>query len=184
MPPDKIDHHQPVLSERSMVQSPRHIPTITNYITDEWSVSTWHTSNQPPPSTPSLSPHHGIQVHHQTRSITALECISKFTQSQPSSITPHSPGYRLQVPMIWTSKCISRLTQSQPRSPSVSSTNYGLHMYIQTHLMTASLCVSKLTQSHPPSVSVYSFNYGLQVHTIMASQVHLQAHLTMASQST
>jgi len=69
---------------------------------------------------PSASPYllyYSLQVHLQTRSITASKCIFKFALSQPPCVSPNSLNYSLQVHIhtrsITASECISMFTPSQ-----------------------------------------------------------------------
>jgi len=71
----------------------------------------------PPPSNPPISLSHGLQVHLQTRSIMASNCISK-----PAHIT--------------ASKCISNLAWLPPGSVSPYSHNYGRQVDLQTPSIT------------------------------------------------
>jgi len=101
----------------------------------------------------------GLQVHLQTRSITA----SKFAQSwPPCGIPPNSHNHG--------SKCISE--QARLRHPSLHED--GLQVLLQTSCITISECISKFTRSRPPSVSLNTLDYRLQVH--------LQAHSIAASE--
>ena len=78
---------------------------------------------------PPSSHDHGLQMHLQTRSITAFKCISEFT--------------------ITASKCISTLARLRPPS----SHDHGLQLHPQTGSITASKCISEFTQSLSPSAS-------------------------------
>jgi len=132
------------------------------------------TPARPPPSTPPISIHDGLQGHLQTGSITASKCISEFTLSGPPSASPNSLDHGLQV-HLW-------VTRSRPPSASPNSLDYGLqvHLWVQldlglqvhlhTHLITASKCISEFTLSWPASASPNSTDHGLQVRTIMSSQ--------------
>jgi len=67
------------------------------------------------PPSPSLSSlERSLQLHLQTRSITASKCISEFTRSLGLQV-------HLQTRWIAASKCISEFTRSQ--SPSASQTS-------------------------------------------------------------
>jgi len=83
---------------------------------------------------PPSSHHHGLQVHLQTRTITASKCISKLAQAHPPSVSLNSLDLSLQVYLqtrtISASKCMSKL-------------DYGR----QTCSITASVCISKFTAS-------------------------------------
>jgi len=106
-----------------------------------------------PPSSHDL----GLQVHLQTRSITAC----KFTRSWPPSASPNSLDYSLQVSTIMVSKWHnSKLAHSRPRSVSPNWLDYGL----QVRTSMASKCIFKLAPSRPPSASLSSLDLSLQVH--------------------
>ena len=85
-------------------------------LTNWWIESHQHQARLPSPPSSPISLYHRIQVHLQTRLITASEYISKFTRSLPSSVSPNSLHYRLQVhlPTLLNtaSKCISKFTRS------------------------------------------------------------------------
>jgi len=104
--------------------------------------------DRPPPNTPPISLHQGLQVHLQTRSITASKCISKLARLWPTISLEHV----LYVRTIMALKCIYKVTWLQPPS----SHNHGLQVHLQTRLITACKCVSKLAQSQPPSTSLMS----------------------------
>jgi len=105
------------------------------------------------PSASSNSLNHGLQMYLQTPSITASECIYKFTRSRP----PNSLDPCFQVCMIMASKCISKLAPSWPRSASPISLDHGLrsacpnsHNHgLQVCTVIATKCISKLAQSRP-----------------------------------
>ena len=119
-------------------------------------------------STPPILVDHSLQVHLQTCSITASQCISEFTQSWSPIASPTSLNHDLQVHLhtrsIVGSQWISKLALSRPPSASLSSLDFGLQVHLQTRLIMASECISEFTQSCPPSASLSSLNLGLQVH--------------------
>jgi len=120
----------------------------------------------PPPSTPPISLGHGLQVHLDTRSITASKCISKLGRFRPPNSLNHDLEVHLQTPSITASKCISNYARLRPPS----AQDHGLQMYIQSRSITASKCIFKLARSQPPSVSLNSHDDGLQTHSITASK--------------
>ena len=63
-------------------------------------------------------------------SITASECICKFTRSWPPDVCPNSLTLSLRVGMVMAYNCISKLARSQPPSASPRS----LNCYVQAHL--------------------------------------------------
>jgi len=89
--------------------------------------------DRPPASTPPISIHHGIQVHLQTRLITASKCIFEFTQSCTPIASPNSLDQGLQVHLwvrsISASKCISELTRARRQSASLNSLDHGLQLH-------------------------------------------------------
>jgi len=89
--------------------------------------------DRPPAITPPILIDHGLQVHLQTRSITASKWISEFTQSR-------SP----------------KLARSHPSSASRSSLALGLQVHLWVHSISVSNCISKLARSRPPSPSLMS----------------------------
>jgi len=108
----------------------------------------------------------GLQVHLQTRSITASKCISQL----------HNLGLQMHLHtcLITASKCISKLALSWPPSASLSSTwswppsasPNSLDHGLQVHL--------SVTRSWTPNASPNSLHLNLQVHlqtrSIMASK--------------
>jgi len=64
------------------------------------------------------SPDLGLQVHLQTRSITASKCISTLLRLRPASLHDHGLQVHLQTRSIPASKCISEFIRSP--SPSAS----------------------------------------------------------------
>jgi len=72
----------------------------------------------------SLSPRDlGLQVHLQTRSITASRCISEFTRSL--GLQAH-----LQTHLIVAVKRISEFTRSQSQSASSNMFDHSLHLHL------------------------------------------------------
>ena len=114
----------------------------------------------PPPSTPTISLDHCLQVYLQTRSITASQCISQLGRSQPPGVSPNSHDYGLHDRTIPASKCISKLAWSHPPSESPNSHQYSFELCT----ITASKCIYKLTRSRPQSASPNSLYHSLQVH--------------------
>jgi hypothetical protein len=53
----------------------------------------------------------------------------------------------------------------------------GLHMHLQTHLITASKGIFKLAQTQPPSASLSSLDPSLQVHLLVPLDFSLQVLL-------
>jgi hypothetical protein len=124
--------------------------------------------NRPPPSAPPISHDHGLQVHLQTRSVTASECISEFPPSRPPSGSPNSLDYgllaHLRTRSITASKCISILAWSRPPSGSPNSLDHGLPVHLHPQSITASKCISQFTRSRPPSASPNWFDHPLEVN--------------------
>jgi len=124
-----------------------------------------------PPSSLPILLDYGLQVHLQSRSITATmaipklarlqprswhtngsKCISKLARWKPPRLSPDSLDYGLQVHTFTAYKCISKLARSQPPSVSWNTLDYSLHV----RRMSAAKCISKLGQSHPPNTSLKS----------------------------
>ena len=124
--------------------------------------------NQPTPSTPPISLDHSLQVHVQTRSITASMCTSNLARSRPPSASVSSLNLGLQVHLqthrITSSQCISKLAQSRPHSGSLSSLNLSLQLHLQPRSVLGSQFISILARSRPRSASLSSLDPGLQLH--------------------
>jgi len=157
VPPYTIDRHQPARHESSQVKSPSHITTFVSQLTDEISLSTRRAVLQPPLSTSLIPLDHCFQrsspksldyslnVHLQTRSITAC----KFARSWPTSSSPNSLAQGLQVYLqtrsITISECISKFTRSRPPSVSPNTLGYLLQVHLQTRsIMAQSVSLSSL----------------------------------------
>ena len=115
---------------------------------------------QPPSTPPILLDHSLLQVHLQTSSITALECVSDFTPSRSPIASPKPLDHGLKV-HLWVhstpaSNCISKLPRSRPHSTFLGSLDLGLQVHLQTHSMTATKCISDLDRSRSPSISLRS----------------------------
>jgi len=206
VPPYRLTATSQFSIRESKVKLPRHIPTVLSQLSDEDSLSTWRASHRSPQinhlqvllqsrsiiacyksirklarsrprsvSLSSLNP--GLQLHPQTRSITASKCISEFTRPRPLSASPNSLDHGLPVHLwvhwIAVSNCICKLARSRPPSASVSSLSLCLSVHLQTRSITASLCIAELTPSRPPSASPNPLNHGLgvdlSVHSIVIS---------------
>jgi len=86
--------------------------------------------NRPPLSTPPISLDHSLQVHLQTRSVTASECISKLDRSRPPSASPNSLDHGLKVHHWVNSTSASKFISQFIRSPSPSASQTRSIMYI------------------------------------------------------
>ena len=82
---------------------------------------------------------HVLQVHLETRSITASKCVSNWHN--------YGPQVYLQHPRIRASKCISKLAQSQPPSVSPNLHNYSLKVHHQCRSIPVSEWMSLFTRS-------------------------------------
>jgi len=118
------------------------------------STSSKYSSNLARSRPRSVSPNsldHGLQVHLQTRSITASKCM------------PNSLDHCLQVYQQTRSITACKFTRSWPPSA-----------YLQTRSITASKSISELCRLLPSSASSKSLDYRLQAHlqsrSIMASE--------------
>ena len=92
---------------------------------------------------PPSSHDHGLQVHLQTRSITA----PKFAPSWPPSASPNSLDHGLQVNLQTHSITASKCTSTHARLRPPSSHDHGLQVHLQSRWL------------RPPS----SHHHGLQV---------------------
>jgi len=125
---------------------------------------------------------HGLQVHLDTRLITASKWISELldyylemhleTRSiTASSESPTSVHYSLQVHLLVHSitalQCISKLTRSLPPS----SHDHSFQVHLQTRSIMASKCISEYTRSWPASASLNLLDHGLQVYIWVQSIV-------------
>jgi len=91
-----------------------------------------------PPSAPPNSPHHGVQLFLQTRTI----MVCKFVQSWPPSASPNSLDYGRQVH-------ISKPARSWPPSGSSTSLNHGLGVYLWVHSIVIFRHTSNCSQALP-----------------------------------
>jgi hypothetical protein len=98
--------------------------------------------SRPPPASDLSSLHLGLQVHVQTHSIMASQCIPKLDRSRHPSACPnwldHGLPVHPQTRSITASKCISRLARLWP----ASSYNHNLQVYLQSRSITASKSAS------------------------------------------
>ena len=88
------------------------------------------------PSASPISLDHGLQVDHQTRSITGCKFAQSWTRN----------AY-LQHCMITASKCISKLAWLPPLSASPKSLNHGLGVYLWVHLIVIFKHTSNFSQA-------------------------------------
>ena len=135
IPRSTISHSQPVshlLADHVALNS----LNFDNYeLTNEYSLSSHHAS----------LPNYRLEIDRlevlvQSRLIMASKCISKLARSKPSSVSPNSHDYGLQVCRITATKSISKLAHVRPRR----SHDHRLH----THSTTASECITQFTRSH------------------------------------
>jgi hypothetical protein len=134
-----VSHSQPV----SSLGRPwcTQFSTFSQLWVDQWIESQLPSPLLPEPQPPHCLPPsisrillgHGLQVHLQTRSITAWKCISQLTRSRPTFLS--SLYLRLQVHLqtgsIPASKCISEFTWFQSPSTSPHTLECGLQLYLQ-----------------------------------------------------
>jgi len=136
-----------------------------------------------PPSTPPISIDHGLQVHLQTRSITASKCISELhdhgLQMHLQTRSIAASKCISEFSLITASKCISEFTRSRPPSASPNSLDHGLQVPLW------------VTWSRPRNASPNSLDLGLQVHLCVTRspnsldhdlQVHLWVQLDLGLQ--
>jgi len=117
---------------------------------------------------PPISLDHSLPVHLQTRSVTALECITEFTRSRPPSACPNSLDHGLQVHvhtrLFMASKCMSKLAGSRPPSACPNSLDHGLQVHVRTRSIMSSKYIPEFTPSRPSSASPNSLDHSLPVH--------------------
>jgi hypothetical protein len=103
-----------------------------------------------------------LQLHLQTRTITASKFMSKLAQSRPPSASLSSLNLGLQLHFqtrsIAPSQCISAFTQFRSPIASPNSLDHGLKVHLQSRSITASQCISKLDRSWLSSLSLSSLN--------------------------
>jgi len=107
-----------------------------------------------PPSVSPNSLNHGLQVHLQTRSITASMCISRLAGFWPASSHDHLLQVHLQTRSITAWKF---------------ATSWPPSAYLQSRSFTASKCISKYTRLWPPSASPKLLHHGLGVYLCVHS---------------
>jgi len=115
-----------------------------------------------PPSASPISLNHGLQVHLQTRSITASKCISKLARLLPASSHEHRLQVHLQARSITILECISKFTRSLHPSVSPNMLGYRLQVHLQTHSITASEYISEFTWSSFPGAPQIALKHRLQ----------------------
>jgi len=97
------------------------------------------------------------QVHLQTPSITISDCISKFTRSRPPSVSPNTLDYRLQV------------HRSRPPSVFPNTLDYRLQVHLQSRSITASECISEFTRlsfSGAPRIALKRHLQPIQIYRV------------------
>jgi len=172
-----------------MVMSPCHIPTVGSYLTDDWSLSSWHAMHQPHSSTHPISLNQVLLVHIQICSIVAFKCISKLTELQLPSASPNLLDHGNQVYLQSSSITACTFALSRISSTSPHLLDYGIQVdtimtsmfssilprlhhpsaYLQTRPMTASLRISQSAQSRSPSVSPSSLDHTFQLYVQLCS---------------
>jgi len=200
MTPYTIDCHQPVLHENPMAMSPCHIPTVGSYLTDDWSLSSWHAMHQPHSSTHPISLNQVLLVHIQTCSIVAFKCISKLTELQLPSASPNLLDHGNQVYLESSSITACTFALSRISSTSPHLLDYGIQVdrimtsmfssillrlrhpsaYLQTCPMTASVWISKSAQSQSPSGSPSSLDHTFPVYVQLCSIIASRCNSTLA----
>ena len=108
--------------------------------------------DQPTPNTPPIWNEHGLQVHLQTRSMTAAKCITKLAQSRPWSASLSSLDLGLKLDLY--SRSITASKFALTRTPTLL--DYAVAMHLCIHLMSASKCISIVAWIWPPSTSLSS----------------------------
>jgi len=96
---------------------------------------------------PPSSHNHALQVHLQTRSITASKWISKLAHLGPPSLHDHGLQVHLQTRSIMISECIYKFTRSRHPGVSPNTLDYRLQVHLQTCTISPLGCISEFTQS-------------------------------------
>jgi len=125
------------------------------------STASKYSSSLPQSRPPSVSPNslnQGLQVHLQTRSITASRCISSLAPLRSAS----SHGHGLQVHIF-------KLARLRPPSVSPNSLDHCLQVHLQTHSITASKCISNVARLRPRSLSLSALDGDFQAHLELLS---------------
>jgi hypothetical protein len=136
------------LHESSKMMSPGYIPTVASYLPAEKSLTTWCAMHRLPPSTRPNLLDYSMQVHLQTRSITASKCIFKLAPLLCPSASPNSLDHGIQVHLqsgsITASWWISKLARLRSLGASPNSLDHSLQVYPQSRAITASKHISKM----------------------------------------
>ena len=115
-----------------------------------------------PPSASPISLDHGLQVHLQTRSITASKCISNLARLRPAILHKHGLQVHLQTRSMTISECISKFTRSLPPSVSPNMLHYRHQVDLQTRLITASEYISEFPRSSSSGAPQIALKHHLQ----------------------
>jgi len=94
-----------------------------------------------------------LQVHYQSRSMTASNCIFEFNLILPSKYISE-----------FNSITACKFARSWHLGAPPNLLDHGLQVHPWVHLIKASQCISKLTGSRPPSASLCSHNNRLLVY--------------------
>jgi len=113
-----------------------------DWLPPDWPPSHQLPPDQPPPCTPPIVIDHGLKIWLLTRSITASNCISEFTRSQPPRASPNSVKHDLPV-HLW----VQSISQSLSASP--NSLDPGLQALLSVQSISVSQSISKHAQSRP-----------------------------------
>jgi len=133
-----------------------------------------------PPSASSNLQYYSLAVHLYIHLIMASMCTSKLNWLWPPSLHHHGVQVHLPTHLIMASKWISKLTPSLPPSQH----DHGVHVNLKTYAISPLECIIKFSGSPPQSVSPNSPNNTFRVRMVMASHVHLQTLLMLASKFT
>jgi len=105
----------------------------------------------------------GLQVHLQTRSITASKCISKLARLRPASSHDHGLQVHLQTHSIPASKCISEFIRSL--SPSASQTRSIKYIFKEQRWLYGDTGVTEVDRV---TGSIYSADPGVDRHHLIS----------------
>jgi len=101
-----------------------------------------------------------LQVHLQTRSITASNCVSKLARSRTPSASPKSLNHGFQVHLqtcsIVASKWISKLPRSRPQSVSLSSLNRHFQAHLEAGQVRLCISYNEMMFIYPGVAEIYA----------------------------
>jgi hypothetical protein len=103
-------------------------------------------------------------VHLPSYSITMAECIAKFTQKQPRSVSSVTLNYRHHIHLQTRSITVSKFVPLCARSAASNLLNHDHAVHLSVQSITASKCIPKSARLPPPRTSPNSLGQGLGVY--------------------